>query len=169
MRQIEMARQMTTNGDTLIKCTDLFKCLPEQKVQITSVLTKGIAGIGKTVSVQKFILDWAEQKSNDDIAVIVPLPFRDLNRKKGNYSLTGLLHIYAPQLKRVKNLEEIAKKTLLILDGLDECRHPLDFLNNPWWSDISKPTSVGVLLTNLISGNLLSSSEGGVLQEENRK
>ncbi|XP_031417126.1 protein NLRC3-like isoform X2 [Clupea harengus] len=156
VRQIEATRKR--DRDTPIRCADLFRCLPEQKRQITSVLTKGIAGIGKTISVQKFILDWAEQKANEDIAIVVPLPFRDLNLKKEHYSLMDLLYIYAPQLKEMKNLESVHNKVLLIMDGLDECRHILDFQNSPWWSDVSKPTSVGVLLTNLIKGNLLPSA-----------
>lgn len=79
VRQIEVTRQMKTNRQTPIKCTDLLRSLPGQKRKIRSVLTKGIAGIGKTISVQKIILDWAKQKANSKIAVIVSLPFRDLN------------------------------------------------------------------------------------------
>ncbi|KAL2078278.1 hypothetical protein ACEWY4_025963 [Coilia grayii] len=161
VRQLEVTHQIERNRDTLIQCSDLFKCLPGQTKNITCVLTQGIAGIGKTISVQKFILDWADQQTmslstNNDIAVVVSLPFRDLNQKRGYYSLQDLFCIYSPHLKNVKNLEEIANRMLIIMDGLDECHYPLDFQNAPWWSDVSKPTSVDVLLTNLIKRNLLS-------------
>ncbi|XP_030622879.1 uncharacterized protein LOC115806344 [Chanos chanos] len=141
-----------------IKLSDIFKTLPEEREHIRTVLTQGVAGIGKTVSVQKFILDWAEGKANQDITVIVPLPFRDLNLKKENYSLTQLLHHYAPELKEIKDIEDEKVKLLLIFDGLDECRFPLDFQNNEVCRDVTKSISVDVLLTNLIKGNLLPSA-----------
>ncbi|CAL8374406.1 unnamed protein product [Boreogadus saida] len=49
-------------------------------------------------------------------------------------------------------------QVVFILDGLDECRLPLDFQRNPIWTDVTKSTSVDVLLTNLIRGDLLPSA-----------
>ncbi|XP_030622870.1 NACHT, LRR and PYD domains-containing protein 12-like [Chanos chanos] len=158
VRQIEMTSKRQTTRDIPIKLCDIFKTFPGKNKQIRTVLTKGIAGIGKTVSVQKFILDWAEGKANQDIAVIVPLPFRDLNLKKENYSLIQLLHQYAPELKEIKDIEDEIIKLLLIFDGLDECQFPLDFQNNELCYDVTKSTSLDVLLTNLIKGNLLPSA-----------
>ncbi|KAG5840006.1 hypothetical protein ANANG_G00211570 [Anguilla anguilla] len=155
VRQIETASKRQTTQETAILCNDIFKPLPGQKKPRT-VLTKGIAGIGKTVSVQKFILDWAEGKANQDIDFIFTLPFRDLNLKKEKaFSLMQLLQLYFPQVKDVKNVEGDEVKVLFIFDGLDECRLPLNFQSNKKCCDITESTSVDVLLTNLIKGNLL--------------
>ncbi|XP_029603948.1 NACHT, LRR and PYD domains-containing protein 12-like [Salmo trutta] len=155
VRQIEMASKKQTTQETPIKCNDIFKPLPRQDKPSRTVLTKGIAGIGKTVSVQKVILDWAEGKANQDVHFMFPLPFRDLNLKKDQYSLMQLLSHYLPELKEIDSIEDGETKTVFIFDGLDECRLPLDFKNNEKCCDVTKPTSVDVLLTNLIEGNLL--------------
>ncbi|XP_035243153.1 NLR family CARD domain-containing protein 3-like [Anguilla anguilla] len=159
VRQIETASKRQTTKETAILCKDIFKSLPGQGKPIRTVLTKGIAGIGKTVSVQKFILDWAEGKANQDIDFIFTLPFRDLNLKKDReFSLMQLLQHYFPQLKEIKSFEGDEVKVVFIFDGLDECRLPLNFQSNKYCSNITESSSVDVLLSNLIKGNLLPSA-----------
>ncbi|XP_037396790.1 NACHT, LRR and PYD domains-containing protein 3-like isoform X1 [Pygocentrus nattereri] len=159
VRQIETSPRRRTTQETAIKCNDIFKPLLGQDKHIRTVLTRGIAGIGKTVSVQKFILDWAEGEANQDIAFIFPLPFRELNLMKGKkLSLMELLHCFFRQTKDFQSIESDDYKVLLVFDGLDECRLPLDFENNESLFDVTDKDSVDVLLTNLIKGNLFPSA-----------
>ncbi|XP_048867486.1 NACHT, LRR and PYD domains-containing protein 12-like isoform X5 [Brienomyrus brachyistius] len=158
VRQIETASKKRRTEDTTVKCNDIFKPLWGCETPIRTVLSKGVAGIGKTVSVQKFILDWAEGKANQDVHFIFALPFRDLNLIKVEYSLIELFHHFVPELKSFQSTELFKYKILFIFDGLDECRLPLDFQNNESWSDETKKTSLDVLLTNLIIGNMLPSA-----------
>ncbi|XP_048853414.1 NACHT, LRR and PYD domains-containing protein 3-like [Brienomyrus brachyistius] len=158
VRQIETASKKRRTEDSIVKCNDIFKPLFGRETPIRTVLTKGVAGIGKTVSVQKFILDWAEGKANQDVHFIFALPFRDLNFIEDEYSLIELLHHFVPDLKSVESAELFRGKVLFIFDGLDECCLPLDFQNNESWFDVTEKTSLDVLLTNLIKGNLLPSA-----------
>ncbi|XP_049333105.1 NLR family CARD domain-containing protein 3-like isoform X2 [Astyanax mexicanus] len=159
VKQIEAASRKRKTEERPIKCNDIFKPLPEQKQPIRTVLTKGVAGIGKTVSVQKFILDWAEGKVNQDVLFIFPLPFRELNlMKEKKLSLVNLLQSFFPETHNLKPRHYRSYKIMFVFDGLDECRLPLDFQNNEKLVNIEEQTSVDVLLTNLIKGNLLPSA-----------
>ncbi|XP_050987141.1 NACHT, LRR and PYD domains-containing protein 12 isoform X2 [Labeo rohita] len=149
----EMISQSRTSSP--LTCNDIFKIPPGQNKQIRTVLTMGIGGIGKNVSVHKFILDWVDGIANQDIQIIIHLRFRDLNQKKGNCSLLQLIQQYAPQLKET-NVKEM--KVLFILDGLAVCQYPLDFDNNDQCADTNVEVPLDVLLTNLIKGNLLPSA-----------
>ncbi|XP_053495518.1 NLR family CARD domain-containing protein 3-like [Ictalurus furcatus] len=152
VRQIETASRTPATQETPIKCNELFK-----DKSIRRVLTKGVAGIGKTVSVQKFILDWAEGKANQDVTFMFPLPFRELNlMKQRNLSLMELLHHFFPEMRKLELLDSYT--VVLIFDGLDECRLPLNFQKNERLCDVTESASVDVLLTNLIKGNLLPSA-----------
>ncbi|KAI2646581.1 NLR family CARD domain-containing protein 3 [Labeo rohita] len=158
VRQIETQSRRTATEDTAIKCNDIFRPLPGQDKAIRTVLTKGVAGIGKTVSVQKFILDWAEGKENQDVQLIFPLSFREINLMKDKtLSLSDLLHVFFPLAKETE-ISSDKYKVLFIFDGLDECRLSLDFKSKVKLCNISKSASVDVLLMNLIVGNLLPSA-----------
>ncbi len=158
VRQIETQSRRAATDDTAIKCNDIFTPLPGQDKDIRTVLTKGVAGIGKTVSVQKFILDWAEGKENQDVQLIFPLPFREINLMKDKtLSLSDLLHVFFPETKEME-ISSDEYKVLFIFDGLDESRLSLDFKSKVKLCNISESASVNVLLMNLIVGNLLPSA-----------
>uniref|UniRef100_A0A668A457 NACHT domain-containing protein n=1 Tax=Myripristis murdjan TaxID=586833 RepID=A0A668A457_9TELE len=159
VRQIETASRKPARPETPIKCEDIFKPLPGRDQPIRAVMTKGVAGIGKTVLTQKFTLDWAEHKANQHVHFTFPLTFRELNLLRGNkLSLVELLHHFFTETKEagISRFEQF--QVVLIFDGLDECRLPLDFKNNQILTDVTESTSVDVLLTNLIKGNLLPSA-----------
>ncbi len=158
VRQIETQSRRAATEDTAIKCNDIFRSLPGQYKPIRTVLTKGVAGIGKTVSVQKFILDWAEGKENQDIHLIFPLPFRELNLiQDQKLSLLDLLHVFFTETKE-RDISSSAYKVLFIFDGLDECRLSLDSHSDVRLCDVTESATVDVLLINLILGNLLPSA-----------
>ncbi|XP_062393243.1 NACHT, LRR and PYD domains-containing protein 3-like [Sardina pilchardus] len=159
VKQIERSSWRKAAGETPIKCSDIFKPLSGQVKPIRTVLTKGVAGIGKTVLVQKFSLDWAEGTANQKVHLVFPLLFRELNlMKEKKLSLVGLIQHFFPEIKDPRVFSSSEHRVMFIFDGLDECRLPLDFRSNPTCCDVTKPASVDVLLTNLIKGNLLPSA-----------
>ncbi|KAM9337144.1 uncharacterized protein ABDE67_018448 [Symphorus nematophorus] len=159
VRQLETASKMEALHETPIKCSDIFKASPDQQRPIRVVLTNGVAGVGKTFSVQKFTLDWAEGLENQDVRLLILLSFRELNLiKDEQFSLLRLLHVFHPTLQKVTAEKLAVCKLLFIFDGLDESRLSLDFNNSEVVSDVTQESSVNVLLTNLIKGNLLPSA-----------
>ncbi|XP_035989509.1 protein NLRC3-like isoform X2 [Fundulus heteroclitus] len=159
VKQLERASRIQNLHDSPIRCHDIFKALPDQHGAIRVVLTNGVAGVGKTFSVQKFTLDWAEGLENQDVRVVVLLSFRELNLIRGEqHSLLTLLHVFHPTLQKLPAEQLAAHKLLFIFDGLDESRLSLDFNHSRLVSDVTQKSSVDVLLTNLIKGNLLPSA-----------
>uniref|UniRef100_A0A674DFY5 FISNA domain-containing protein n=1 Tax=Salmo trutta TaxID=8032 RepID=A0A674DFY5_SALTR len=152
LRQIETTTRKQARPETAIKCNDIFKPLTGQDKLIRTVLTKGVA-------VQKFILDWAEGKANQDVQFVFSFPFRELNlMKEDKHTLIELLNHFSMETKQSRISNYNKYKVLFIFDGLDECRLPLDFQKNNICCDVTESTSVDVLLTNLIKGNLLPSA-----------
>ncbi|XP_069005998.1 protein NLRC3-like isoform X2 [Embiotoca jacksoni] len=157
VRQLETKKKIL--HDTPIKCHDIFKAFPDQQRPIRVVLTNGVAGVGKTFSVQKFTLDWAEGSENQDVSVVILLSFRELNLiRDEQYSLLTLLRVFHPTLQKVSAEQLAVWKLLFIFDGLDESRLSLDFSSRKLVSDVTHESSINVLLTNLIEGNLLPSA-----------
>ncbi|CAI5677352.1 unnamed protein product [Oreochromis niloticus] len=159
VRQIETASRKPDRPETTIRQEDIFKASPGRDEPIRTVLTKGVAGIGKTVLTQKYSLDWAEDKANQDIQFIFPFTFRELNvLKEEKFSLVGLVHHFFTETKEAGICSFEDFQVVFILDGLDECRLNLDFNKTTILTDPRKSTSLDELLTNLIRGNLLPSA-----------
>uniref|UniRef100_A0A3Q1EQD8 NLR family CARD domain-containing protein 3-like n=1 Tax=Acanthochromis polyacanthus TaxID=80966 RepID=A0A3Q1EQD8_9TELE len=156
VRQIETASRIHVAQEKSIHCNHLFVPPLGRDGHIRTVITRGVAGIGKTVSVNKFTLDWAEERANTDLKFVFPLTFRELNlMKKKPFSLVELLSVFFPEVKDTGIFTDDENKMLVILDGLDESRLCLDFHNSEIMSDVTQPTQIAVLLTNLIRGRLL--------------
>ncbi|XP_039464462.1 protein NLRC3-like, partial [Oreochromis aureus] len=159
VRQIETASRKPDRPETTIRQEDIFKASPGRDEPIRTVLTRGVAGIGKTVLTQKYTLDWAEDKANQDIQFIFPFTFRELNvLKEEKFSLVELVHHFFTETKEAGICSFEDFQVVFIFDGLDECRLPLDFHKTTILTDPRKSTSVDVLLINLIRGNLLPSA-----------
>ncbi|XP_070683922.1 protein NLRC3-like [Pempheris klunzingeri] len=178
VRQIE-AVVKPSGTETSIKPSDMFKPPSGRYKPIRTVLTNGIAGIGKTFLVQKFVLDWTEGRANQDVHLIFAFTFRQLNLWKGEkFSLAELIHECITETRGIKeealnyiftslqssgntNYDKSEFKLLFVLDGLDESRLQLDCSTNKTQAvkfDVTKSTSVDVLLSNLIKRRLLPSA-----------
>ncbi|XP_007577427.2 protein NLRC3-like isoform X6 [Poecilia formosa] len=146
--------ETTSNKQETIRREEIFK--PGRDQPIRTVMTMGVAGIGKTLLTQKFTLDWAEGRTNQNIQFIFPFTFRELNMLKEETSLVELIHDHFTKTRGISNFEQF--QVLFIFDGLDENRLPLDFNNKKILTDINKSTSLDILLTNLIRRKLLPSA-----------
>ncbi|XP_073804442.1 protein NLRC3-like isoform X1 [Danio rerio] len=158
--QMELKHHKQTAKDKPLKCNNMFKVQPDTGRQNRRVLTLGIAGVGKTVSVNKFILDWAEEKDNQEIVFIFPLPFRRLNLiKDEKYSLIGLLNKYFfSRTGGLSSLPEKQGKVMFIFDGLDEYRFELNFKEDNGFANIDQEMTVSKIVTHLLKRQLLRSS-----------
>ncbi|XP_078811146.1 NACHT, LRR and PYD domains-containing protein 12-like [Oryzias latipes] len=157
--QLETPSKNSEVLDVPIRCNDIFKPSLNQPESIRVVLTSGVAGAGKSLSVQKFCLDWANGLENQELSAVIPLSFRELNLiRDQQHSLLTLVQLFHPEFKKIKAEQLAVCKLLFIFDGLDESRISLDFQNPPLVSDVVESSSVSVLLTNLIQGHLLPSA-----------
>ncbi|XP_073804187.1 protein NLRC3-like isoform X6 [Danio rerio] len=166
--QMEKRGRTKPSQHTPVYCNDIFKAsagagheekIKKEKAQIKTVLTKGIAGIGKTVSVQKFILDWAEGKDHQDVDFMFVLPFRELNLIRDHqYSLHRLLLDFHPELEDLEPKIYEQCRVVFIFDGLDESRITLNFSDEEKVCAVTESSSVAVLMRSLLKGDLLPSA-----------
>ncbi|KAK7883993.1 hypothetical protein WMY93_027116 [Mugilogobius chulae] len=124
-----------------------------------TVLTTGVAGVGKTFQGKKYVVKWAKQKVKKRHLKIF-LDFEQINLKSPQ-SITDLLNDCFEDVN--PSLDYSSYNMTIILDGLDKCDLPLDFENNRKLTDITETAPVNELLTNLIQGNLLPSAQLWIL------
>ncbi|XP_041640164.1 NACHT, LRR and PYD domains-containing protein 12-like isoform X2 [Cheilinus undulatus] len=151
---IELECKRCPSEETKINLNDIFKPLPNEDNPPRRVLTKGIAGIGKTVSVLKFTRDWARGDTNQTFEFLFPFTFRELNLiKDERWSLMELITHYFIEVRDLEASDYNRLRVLFIFDGLDESK--LDFKKNKLCRSVTEPNTVDVLLTNLIIGKLM--------------
>ncbi len=122
---------------------------------IRIMLLKGDAGTGKTVTVQKFILDWAEEKTNTDIDYIFPIPFQKLNIIRETVKECSFMQLLQRCFENTEHLKPDSDRIMMIFDGLNEFK--LQYIKKI--TDIHDPASISDLLSNLIMGNLLPNAQ----------
>ncbi|CAL8364849.1 unnamed protein product [Lota lota] len=139
-----------------ISSQDIFSSTSIEDKCVKALLMTGMAGTGKSMAVQKFILDWAEERSHQHIYFLFPLPFRELTAFQGSeISMLDLINQFYPYTKRLKDICAVDGHVLFVMDGLDEYNQKLDFQTTEIWCAFKEPTSFHVLLVNLLRGNLL--------------
>uniref|UniRef100_A0A3B5BKR2 B30.2/SPRY domain-containing protein n=1 Tax=Stegastes partitus TaxID=144197 RepID=A0A3B5BKR2_9TELE len=153
VRHVELAPRRPQGTERSIQHNDIFKHPSGENTPVRTVLTHGIAGIGKTFLVHKFILDWAEGRANQDMHLTFLFTFRQLNLLRGRrFRLAELIHKCIRE--RNTNYDKSKFKLLFVLDGLDESRLHLNFCDKDECS-ADEPLLVNELLSNLIQGKLL--------------
>ncbi|EGV93629.1 Protein NLRC3 [Cricetulus griseus] len=129
--------------------------LPLSRVSIPPRIsvTIGVAGIGKTTLVRHFVRCWARGQVGKNFSLVLPLTFRDLNTYE-KLSADKLIHSIFPNTGEGNLVVTAPDRVLLVLDGLDECKTPLEFSNTMACTDPKKEIQVDHLITNIIRGNL---------------
>ncbi|XP_076835766.1 protein NLRC3 [Brachyhypopomus gauderio] len=155
-RQIEELQEVGVDKKEEISCRDIFSSEIVKTRHVRTLLTKGTPGIGKSSAVQRFILDWVEGTAHQDVFFLLPLPFKELNQMTdAEISFQDLICRLYPEMKEVDTLEFEDCSVMFICDGLDDCIVPIDFRRTAYWCDQSLPTTIKILITNLIRGNLM--------------
>ncbi len=147
--------------DKPIKCSDIFTLLRENNENNEIVLTKGVAGIGKTVSVHSS--SWTGQKEKPIRIYTVCSCFHSDRltalKTESSISMSFSAEILSSveEPGKIKLYEEC--KLAFIFDGLDESRLTLEF-ESGIVNDVEERSSVDMLFTGLVKGQLLPSSSG---------
>ncbi|XP_056230690.1 protein NLRC3 [Seriola aureovittata] len=148
------------SADTFVGVNNLFRLQKEDGKPVRTVLTTGIPGIGMSVSVAKFSLDWAELRANKDLQFVIKLSFRTFwfLRNKNPSQKMSIMEVIAyhhPECKEMKYLEEEGCKFLIIMDSFDCYQAPLDWEKAPVINDNNTEAQPDVLIVNIIRGTVL--------------
>ncbi|KAF3698001.1 NLR family CARD domain-containing protein 3 CARD15-like protein Caterpiller protein 16.2 [Channa argus] len=121
--QKRLSLQQKRAGHKKITPAELFSS-PNGNRPVKKVVVTGVAGIGKTILVQKMLFDFGRNKDNLPFDFIIHMTFRDLNLidKPTNFREL-VLRKNRHLAKELDNILANDNKLLIILDGFDEFRY----------------------------------------------
>ncbi|KAM9149514.1 NACHT, LRR and PYD domains-containing protein 3-like isoform 1-T1 [Pangshura tecta] len=151
--------ELMAHQTSLAKINVLFD--PGRNQQITkTVVLQGAAGIGKTMTARKIMLDWAAgklyQKKFDYVFYI---NCRKINLVTVEQSMADLVLDNCPNGKGpIKEIFEKPEKLLFLIDGFDELNSGLDMEEDSLWSDPFEKKPVKIILCSLLRKKVLQKS-----------
>ncbi|XP_030008740.1 NLR family CARD domain-containing protein 3-like [Sphaeramia orbicularis] len=150
------------SADTFVSVDNLFRLKKQDGQPVRTVVTTGIAGIGKSVCVAKFCWDWTNQKANKDLQFVIDISFRGIWLLRNLHlppskkmSIKELINHYHPHCKKMEYLDAEDCKYVIVMDSFDRYQAQLDWKNTPVVNDSNTQEHPDVLIVNLIRGNLL--------------
>ncbi|KAM9729358.1 NACHT, LRR and PYD domains-containing protein 3 isoform 1-T2 [Menidia menidia] len=131
------------------------------------VLLYGVAGSGKSMLFKKFVIDWIEERSHKNAFFLFPIKCRELKKLRGSeFSLITLIKTLFPPMAKLEDGDlkfDREVTSLFILDGLDEYKANLDFVNITLVTDPKDKQPLDILLVNLLRGRVHFKSDAVVL------
>uniref|UniRef100_H2ZZ28 NACHT domain-containing protein n=1 Tax=Latimeria chalumnae TaxID=7897 RepID=H2ZZ28_LATCH len=115
----QMMEQLQADEGSSIEYTQLFD--QRNGTRPKTVVLHGVTGIGKSYTVQKFILDWANGKLYQDLFnFVIFLDCKEISRYKDNVSIEDLIFIRQDVLQKYREeILQIPEKVLIIVEGFD--------------------------------------------------
>ncbi|XP_029373622.1 protein NLRC3-like [Echeneis naucrates] len=169
-RSQQQSTLQVTSADTFVGVNDLFRLQKDDGKPVRTVLTTGIPGIGMSVSVGKFSLDWAELRANKDLQFVIKLSFRSfwILRQRNlpdspKMSIMEVIQHYYPECKDMKYLDEEDCKFLIIMDSFDRYQASLEWETAPVINDNYTQAHPDVLIVNIIRGTVLRGAKIWIL------
>ncbi|XP_056156468.1 NLR family CARD domain-containing protein 3-like isoform X2 [Lampris incognitus] len=153
LKRLSMQQESTKHGQ--ITPAKLFSSVAGSR-PVKKVLVTGVAGIGKTMLVQKMLLDFGNNKDHLAFDFIIHLTFRDLNLITKPINLKEL--VLRKNRHLAKELDQILandNKLLIILDGFDEFRHYRSCDIDAFVTEPDEDGEVAEVVASLMLGELL--------------
>ncbi|XP_015232786.1 PREDICTED: NACHT, LRR and PYD domains-containing protein 12-like [Cyprinodon variegatus] len=129
---------------------------PNGKRPVKKVLVTGVAGIGKTVLVQKMLFDFGGNKEHLTFDFVIHMSFRDLNLINKPTNFRELVLRKNKHLsKELDHIFTNDDQLLIILDGFDEFRHYRSCDTDVFVTEPEEDAEVKEILGSLLQGELL--------------
>ncbi|XP_072327271.1 protein NLRC3-like isoform X2 [Scyliorhinus torazame] len=145
--------------------------LPQEKMCSSKrVLLIGDAGVGKSWAVTSIQQEWAASQPSPPASCVIVFRFYDFNRVEGKTTLRKLFEKQCAPLSPVlTELLSNPRGVLIILDGLDEFSHQLQWDSLDGDFNIDTKAEVNILVSKIISKDLLKEAQVLVTSRWNTK
>ncbi|XP_073495453.1 uncharacterized protein [Phyllobates terribilis] len=134
----------------------LFCWCHQSRVVPHMIMVSGVAGVGKTTLMQKFVYDWTRGDLYQRFSFVFFFKFWELNRLDKISLETLILHQYPHLAPQLGNILQDPEKLLFIFDGLDKSLHTMDFTSQHLCSHPKQPEPCGQIVVSLVRKSLLN-------------